>query len=120
MRLTLFGEGMVAAVDILSIIYAKKSRVVMIDEIENGIHYTVLQDLWWHIKRAARATNTQVIATTHSRECIAAAQKAFEKDGKQMLRLLRLWRKSSDADVSVTAYDFRDIESTWDLNLDVR
>lgn len=117
--LSLFGEGIVAAIDILSIIYAKNSRVVLIDEIENGIHYTVLRSLWRHIKRAARATNTQVIATTHSRECIEAAQGAFEQDGATTLRLLRLWRKSTQA-VSVTAYNFSEIGDALNLGLDVR
>jgi predicted ATP-dependent endonuclease of OLD family len=110
----------VAAVDILSLVYARKSRVVMIDEIENGIHYSVLRGLWWHIKRAARATGTQIIATTHSRECIAAAQDAFVQDGQQMLSLIRLWRRSADSDVSATSYGFAELENALDLSLDIR
>jgi hypothetical protein len=117
--LSLFGEGMVAAIDILGLIYAKRVRVLLIDEIENGIHYSVLPNLWWHIKRAARVSNTQVIATTHSRECIIAAQGAFA-DEANSLRLLRLWRKSPQSDVSVTSYDFDELGSALDLGLDVR
>jgi hypothetical protein len=118
--LSLFGEGMVAAIDVLSLIYAKRSRVVLIDEVENGIHYTVLSGFWRHIKHAARAAGTQVIATTHSRECIEAAKGAFGKDAEDDLRLLRLWRKSPQSDVSVSAYDFGEIESALELGLDVR
>jgi AAA15 family ATPase/GTPase len=119
--LSFFGEGMAAAAEIISLIYSKDVRVVLIDEIENGIHYSALQPLWQHIKLAAKASGTQVIATTHSRECLAAAQAAFAEDAKGVLGLLRLSRAPGDSDdVLVTPYNMEEIESALDLNLDIR
>jgi len=116
--LALFGEGMVTVADLISLIYSNKQGLVLIDEIENGIHHSVLENLWSQIKRAARITGTQVIATTHSRECMAAAQLAFRQDGEDMLKLVRLWR--DDSEVSVTEYDWDQIEAALDLNLEIR
>lgn len=116
--LALFGEGMVTVADLISLIYSNKQGLVLVDEIENGIHHSVLESLWWQIKRAARITGTQVIATTHSRECVAAAQLAFRNDGEEMLKLVRLWR--DDSEVIVTEYDWDRIEAALDLNLEIR
>ena len=121
MPLSSFGEGMATVGDIISLIYSKNAEVVLIDEIENGIHYSVLQDVWWHIKRAVRASGTQVIVTTHSRECLEAAQRAFAKDAANMLGLLRLARKpDGSGDVTATSYSSREIETGLELNLDMR
>ena len=50
--------------------------IFLIDEIENGIHYTVLPDLWRFLFRMAKLHNVQVFATTHSWDCVEAFQKA--------------------------------------------
>jgi len=121
MPLSLFGEGMVTVADIMSIMYSRNASLVLIDEIENGIHYSVLRDVWWHIKRAAQATNVQVIATTHSRECMAAADEAFREDAPDMLTLLRLSRRPTEPEsVVATPYSAREIESALELKLDIR
>ena len=49
----------------------------MVDEIENGIHYSVLHKVWSAIADAAERTGVQVFATTHSFECMAAAHQAL-------------------------------------------
>jgi AAA domain, putative AbiEii toxin, Type IV TA system/AAA ATPase domain len=118
--LSLFGEGMVAAADFISAIYQSKGGVVLIDEVENGIHYSVLEKVWWQIKRASQRTNTQVIATTHSRECLQAARSAFLKEPAN-LGLIRLWRDVKNANiVRATKYDARELDDALSLDLDVR
>ena len=47
-----------------------RDGILLIDEAENGIHYSIQSDFWVMVMRAAKAHNTQVIATTHSRDCI--------------------------------------------------
>lgn len=46
--------------------------LLLIDEVENGLHYTVLDELWRFVLAAARARNVQVFATTHSSDCVRA------------------------------------------------
>lgn len=40
------------------------------DEVENGVHWSVMPDLWRLVFRLALELNVQVFATTHSRDCI--------------------------------------------------
>ncbi len=61
------------------------SRLLLIDEIENGIHHTIHPALWRAVFRLAREHNVQVFATTHSLDCLrgfaAAVAESEETDG---------------------------------------
>ena len=49
-----------------------RNGILLIDEVENGMHYSILPDLWHMIFRAAKESNVQVVAATHSWDCIAS------------------------------------------------
>ncbi len=53
-----------------------RDGILLIDEIENGIHYSVQEKLWRFILESARRLNVQVFATSHSWDCIEAFQRA--------------------------------------------
>ncbi len=44
--------------------------ILLIDEIENGIHYTAQDEIWRALFRLSKELNVQVFATTHSKEMI--------------------------------------------------
>ena len=44
--------------------------VLLVDEIDTGLHWTVLEGLWKLVIEQATRTNIQVFATTHSYDCI--------------------------------------------------
>ena len=47
-----------------------RNGILLIDEAENGIHYSLQSKFWSMVLRAAEAHDTQVLATTHSKDCI--------------------------------------------------
>ena len=61
--------------------------VVLVDEIENGLHHSVLPGVWKVIAKAAEQFNVQMFATTHSFECVEAAHEALGPDGFSLHRL---------------------------------
>ncbi len=60
----LFGIGMALA--------CAKNGILLLDEIENGIHWSVLPEVWKFIIKVAKRLNVQVFATTHSNDCLKA------------------------------------------------
>jgi ABC-type branched-subunit amino acid transport system ATPase component len=46
-----------------------RDGILLIDEIDTGLHYTVMQGMWKFLYSAAKRYNVQVFATTHSRDC---------------------------------------------------
>ncbi len=46
--------------------------VLLIDEIDTGLHYTVMEKMWELIKQTAEELEIQVFATTHSSDCVSS------------------------------------------------
>ena len=89
-----FGEGTNHLYVIFVALVSCKNGILLIDEIENGLHYSVLPDVWKLIFKTAKDLNVQVFATTHSKDCIEAfTQIANENDEKDDGMLIRLERQ---------------------------
>lgn len=118
MPLPLMGEGMSRLLSLILHISNAPHGVVLVDEIENGLHYTVLPKVWQAIAKAARLFNTQVFATTHSLECIVAAHEAFSKGSVYDFRLHRLDRVEDE--IRVVTYDQETLTAAFEVGLEVR
>ena len=53
----------------LSSWYSARTRILLVDDIDTGIHHTVMGDVWKFLYTAACKYNVQVFAVTHSRDC---------------------------------------------------
>lgn len=112
------GEGMVRFMTLLLAIGNSPNGVILIDEIENGLHHSVLQEVWKVVGNAAREFNTQVFATTHSLECIVGAHNAFVEDGLYDFSLHRLERINKD--IRAVRYDQETLDAAFEIGLEVR
>ena len=94
--LNIMGDGMRRVLAFLATISDMKNGVVLLDEIENGLHYTSLAVLWKAILAACEEYNVQLIATTHSYECIESYVKTYEEFNHQGddIRLFRIDREA--------------------------
>jgi AAA domain, putative AbiEii toxin, Type IV TA system/AAA ATPase domain len=90
--LAFMGEGIRRLLAVVINIAKCPNGVILIDEIENGLHHSIHEKVWLAIGEAARVANCQVFATTHSYECIQAAQRAFADNGEEDLAFIRLER----------------------------
>jgi AAA15 family ATPase/GTPase len=70
--LSSLGEGVNRYIAILCAIWANKDGFLLIDEIENGIHFSNYPKLWEIIFKTSVEANCQLFITTHSKECITA------------------------------------------------
>lgn len=78
--LSSLGEGVNRYIAILCAIWASKDGFLLIDEVENGIHYTNYKKLWQIIFQASAEANCQLFITSHSRECIETFNKVQLED----------------------------------------
>jgi AAA15 family ATPase/GTPase len=114
----LLGDGARRMASLVLSIGAARDGVVLVDEIENGIHHSVMKSLWEVIAEAAALFNTQVFATTHSQECVYAAHEAFKSREEYNFRLHRLNRE--DGKVKAITYDQESLEGAFSIPLEVR
>ena len=116
--LPLMGDGLGRLTSLLLTIAHAPGGVVLVDEIENGLHHSILNKVWRVIGDAARRFDTQIFVTTHSFECIRAAHQAFEASETYDFRLHRLdWVKD---DIRVVTYDQETLATSIEMNLEVR
>ena len=81
------GAGMTHLTRIVLAVAMVPDGVVLVDEIENGLHHSVLPDVWRVVGKTAEQFNVQFFATTHSFECVQAAHKALGSDRFRLHRL---------------------------------
>jgi AAA15 family ATPase/GTPase len=74
--LSLFGDAMNRIADIILKIINNQDSILLIDEIENGIHHSNQLAFWDFLYRLADQLNVQIFATTHSLEMTEAFIKA--------------------------------------------
>ncbi len=85
------GDGMNRMFGISLALVSARNGMLLIDEIENGLHYSVQSNVWRLVFEVARRLNVQVFATTHSWDCITAFQQAaqeYEQDEGILIRLI--------------------------------
>lgn len=72
MPLSLFGDAMNRIANFILKIINNKNSLLLIDEIENGIHYENQQAIWKILFELCEMYNIQLFATSHSYEMIKA------------------------------------------------
>ena len=77
----MLGNGASRFLSMILQFHVAQDGMMLIDEVENGVHYTKLASVWQQIRALADRFNVQVFATTQSRECLAAAHQAFQSPG---------------------------------------
>ena len=77
--LELHSGGMTRLALMLLSIAVPTTRIVLIDEIENGLHHARFRLLWQQVRDFAVRFDTQVFVTTHSLECLDAAADAMSE-----------------------------------------
>ena len=114
----LLGNGMVKLLVVNLNAYEARNGILLIDEIDNGLHHSSLDLLWKSLIRSAINYDVQVAATTHSYECIKALVDSTE--GESMEDMIRVFRtETTDDKVKVTVFDrdalTRFMEREWEV-----
>jgi AAA15 family ATPase/GTPase len=64
------GDGMRRMLALAASLVCSRDSAMFTDEIDTGLHYSVMSDMWKLVIGRAIASNVQVFATTHSWDCI--------------------------------------------------
>lgn len=98
--INLMGDGIRKIVSFLTSIYKCRDGVVLIDELSNGFHYSVMKPVWTIVIRAAIKNNVQIFATTHDEDSIRGFQQAaldyMNENGNEVASGFKLQRVADD------------------------
>ena len=113
-----FGDGSRRFL-VLSLLLADlEDGLLLIDEIDTGLHWTVMEDLWRLVICAARDGNVQVFATTHSYDCVKGLASLLEREPElaEEVSLQKLERRLPQA----VAFDGEKVPGAIAHNIELR
>ncbi len=121
------GGGAVRSLILFVNAYAAQNGLLVVDEIETGIHHQVLPALWSQVLQLCRQFDLQLFATTHSLECVGAAVQASQAKSKggngESKKGYDLWihklYKAGEL-VRVESYSKEKLRSALELDLELR
>jgi AAA domain, putative AbiEii toxin, Type IV TA system len=117
MPLRALGDGVNRLFGLALALVNARGGLLLVDEIENGIHYSVQADLWRLVFETAARLNVQVFATTHSYDCIKAFEEAARESEEEGV-LIRLARRGDRT--LVGEFDERELEIAVEGEIEVR
>lgn len=113
------GDGMRRILAIAASLVSVDDGALLVDEIDTGLYYAVLKDMWKLVLKTAHKQNAQVFATTHSWDCVKAFQQALsEFHDDSFGRLIRLDR--SDDQIRAVSYLADELNIAIEQNIEVR
>ncbi len=65
-----YGEGMRRLLALALSLIKTQNGILLVDEIDTGLHYSIMGDMWRLVAQTAQRYNIQVFATTHSFDCV--------------------------------------------------
>lgn len=86
-HLSSMGDGLNRVLTIILSLLNCKNGVLLLDEFETGLHYSVQKQLWDIIFLLAEELNVQVFVTSHSFDCLKAFAEANVSEQGMLIRL---------------------------------
>ena len=103
--INMMGDGARKILSILTSIYECKNGIVLIDELSNGFHYSVMKGVWRAIVSVAKKNNVQIFATTHDLDSIKGLRDAA-KSGEEYDDSIVCFKLQRTADYELKSYTY--------------
>jgi predicted ATP-dependent endonuclease of OLD family len=116
--LAFMGDGMSRLLSAIIYIATNDGGILLIDEFESGLHYSVVPKVWRAIAAAGRKFNCQIVASTHSYECLTAAQSGLNGDYENDFTFVRLDRHKNK--VTAKSLDYALFTAALESNVELR
>jgi predicted ATPase len=117
------GDGMLRVLQLALKAFPAKGGFFLIDEVENGLHYSVQERIWRQLFDLAENLDMQIFATTHSWDCIESfAKVAAEKSDTRsvLFRMGRSIRKSDHGKIIATSFTGEELTAITQADVEVR
>ena len=113
------GDGFCrVALMVTGMVSSDAGKLLIVDEIDSGLHRSVMRGLWESVLKLSRQYDFQVFCSTHNEEMLRQTLPAFS-DEPDALRVYRIDR-STDGKVSQQPYDYAMLHDAEAAGMDVR
>jgi predicted ATPase len=117
------GDGMLRVLQLILKVFPAKDGFLLIDEFENGLHFSVQEKVWALLFELAEKLNIQIFATTHSWDCIESFAKTacnYKNSEGVLFRVGKSVRDSDRGKVIATVFDEQALYNITQAEVEVR
>lgn len=117
------GDGMVRILQIAIKLVSAQGGFLLIDEFENGLHYSTQEKIWSWLFTMAERLDIQVFATTHNWDCIDSFAKvaiaSTDTEGV-LFRMGKSALKSNQGQIIATVFDKERLYNLTQADIELR
>ena len=106
MPLNMFGSGMMRAAAILSLCILGSERILLVDELENGLHYQAIPPLLKALLKLSSERQVQIVATTHRLEVLKGLHQVLSQDLPDSQPMTKCFTLQRDKQGLVRSYKY--------------
>lgn len=117
--INMMGDGAKKIISLLTAVYDCKDGILLVDEISNGFHYSVMCSLWEVLINAAIRNHTQLFATTHDVDSIKGLRDAALVNYRDIVAAFKLL-KTSDDELKAFHYSLESLDYSINQEIEVR
>jgi AAA15 family ATPase/GTPase len=99
------GDGVTRLLSFIIAIVSSSNGIVLFDEIENGLHYSIHADMWKVFYDLAKKFNVQIISNTHSIEMVEAFNKVSQEFKTDEFSYYELFQPKINGPISASYID---------------
>lgn len=115
------GDGANRILYLAIALVSSKGKMLLIDEIEAGLHHSVQEQLWSLIFHYSKLWDIQVFVTTHSQDTVRTFTYLLEQPGNADLgAYFRLQKAHKSDDIEAIPYDLERLETALESKLEPR
>jgi AAA15 family ATPase/GTPase len=115
------GDGAQRLLQLAIALVSARGRILLIDEVEAGLHYSLQETLWEKIFDYASTWDIQVFATTHSSDAIKTFLYILEKPGNNNCgAYFRLQTNRKTSKIEAITYHIERLESAFETKSEIR
>lgn len=115
----MMGDGARKIVSLLTTVYDCKDGALLVDEISNGFHHSVMCSLWKVLIHAAIKNHTQLFVTTHDADSIKGLRDAALENHKDLVSTFKLLKTKED-ELKAYHYSLESLDYSINQEIEVR
>lgn len=120
--INVMGDGLRKLLAIVLAVYECKDGILLVDEVDNGFHYTAMPLLWKAIFTAADINHVQLFLSTHNIDFLRGLVSYIKEEGEEMKKRIsayRLLRMDNDEIIPLD-YDYMKLSYSLEQDIEVR
>ncbi len=118
------GDGLIKIVNIFAVINTMENNFVIIDEVENGLHYKSQKFLWQIIAEQSLEKNVDCFISSHSKEMMQELNKFLKEEEnakyRDLFKIHTLFLSKKTGILKSSSYDYKKFTSSIDRGIEFR